>query len=335
MVYVVLYMGAMFIGYVVGSRQRSRAEKFAFLGKIMSVCIFLMVFIMGLRMGSNEEVIKNLGTIGLQALAITGLIFVLSSLSITITRKIMGIDKWGCLKEKGAKENESTIIHIDETEEETESQEDDHGTWKITILIVVAVAIGLTTGYLIVRPAVQDIDTFYSICGTVMTVVLTSMLFVIGINLGIEGKVTSYMKQAGIKVFIFPVAVFLATTLTGVIVGALFNELSVKEGLAICYGYGWYTFAPIAIANAGYITASAVSFMHNVFRELLGIILIPVLAKYIGYIEVCCLPGTAGADIGMTVIARTTRQDIIVYSFTMGIIWTLLVPILVPLVIGL
>lgn len=334
MAYVVLYMGAMFIGYCIGSRQRSAAEKFAFLGKVLSLCIFLMVFIMGLRMGSNEEVIKNLGTIGLQALAITGLIFVMSCLSITVTRKLMGIDKWGRLKEKKPENNEKTMLQTEENEEASESQADDNGTWKITILIVGAVTIGLIAGYLIVRPVVQDIEAFYSICGTTMTVVLTLMLFVIGVNMGLEGKVVAYMKQAGVKVLAFPFAVFIATTLTGIIVGMLFGQLSVKEGLAICYGYGWYTFAPIAIANAGYITASAVSFMHNVFRELLGIILIPVLAKYIGYIEVCCLPGTAGADIGMTVVAKTTRQDIIVYSFAMGMICTLLVPILVPLVIG-
>ena len=60
------------------------------------------------------------------------------------------------------------------------------------------------------------------------------------------------------------------------------------------FGFGWYTFAPVTITGAGHAMAGAVSFMHNVIRETCGIILIPVLAKKIGYIEVCDLPGVAG-----------------------------------------
>lgn len=37
--------------------------------------------------------------------------------------------------------------------------------------------------------------------------------------------------------------------------------------------------------EAGYLTASAVSFLHNVMRELLSIVFIPLIAKKIGYIE--------------------------------------------------
>lgn len=330
--YIVLYFGAMLLGYVAGSKQRHRAEKFSVIVKIQSVCIFLMVFIMGMRMGSNEEIIRNLGTIELKALVITAGIFILSALSITVTRKIMKIDKWGRTKTDAGKEEG---IHAESFEENTDEQSSESANHKTTILIIVAVIIGLTAGYFIIRPTVDDIEAFYSICTAVMTSVLTLMLFIIGLDMGLAGKVAGHLKEAGVKVMIFPLVVLVATTLTGVLAGLLIPGLSVKLGLAVCYGYGWYTFAPIAIASEGYITASAISFMHNVFRELIGIILIPLLAKRIGYIEVCSFPGTAGADIAMPVVSRATRPDIIVYSFSMGMISTLFVPILVPLVIGL
>ena len=40
-------------------------------------------------------------------------------------------------------------------------------------------------------------------------------------------------------------------------------------------------------------------------------------------------------DIGLPIVEKATRQDIIVYSFAVGILQSLLVPLLVPLVIGL
>ena len=60
-----------------------------------------------------------------------------------------------------------------------------------------------------------------------------------------------------------------------------------------------------------------------------------MLAKKIGYIEVASLPGVAGMDILIPIIEKATRQDIIVYSFAIGTMESLLVPLLVPLVIGL
>ena len=49
--------------------------------------------------------------------------------------------------------------------------------------------------------------------------------------------------------------------------------MTLREGLAISAGFGWYTMAPSVIASAGHTMASAVSFLHNVLREMLGIIL--------------------------------------------------------------
>ena len=76
----------------------------------------------------------------------------------------------------------------------------------------------------------------------------------------------------------------LGTLLGGTVYAAL-SPMTLREGLAISAGFGWYTMAPSVIASAGHTIASAVSFLHNVLREMLGIILLPVIAGKIGYIE--------------------------------------------------
>lgn len=324
MAYVALYWSVMLIGYFIGSKLRPKANQFNFMGTVMLISISLLVLLMGIRMGSNEEVINNLGSIGLMAFGITIALMIGAVISVTITRKILKIDKHGLLKGQEIEEHQQGV---GEAEEEKSSNA---MTWAIIIFVI----IGLLLGYFVVRTQVEDIERFNEISGIVMTTGLSLMLMVIGFDMGLEGTVVKHLKTIGLRVIAFPIAVFAGTTLVGLLL-SFFLPFSAKESLAISYGFGWYTFAPVAISNGGYVIAGAVSFMHNVFRELGGIVLIPLLAKKIGYIEVTALPGVAAMDIGLPIVEKATRQDIIVYSFAIGILQSLLVPLLVPLVIGL
>lgn len=317
------------IGYFIGSKTRNRAKDFLRVTDVvMMASVSLLVFLMGIRMGSNEEVIRNLGTIGLQALLVTVLLMAGAVLSITVTRKLLHIDKWGRLQGK-AVAKESDELEQFEKQEEEEEKSSNLMTWLILIFVV----LGILTGYFVVRIYVADVGGFNDKAGTVMTAGLTLLLGVIGFQLGLAGTVVEQLKMIGFRVLIFPVSVLLGTTVVAVLISFIL-PLTLRESLAVSYGFGWYTFAPVAISNAGHVIASAVSFMHNVIREMGGIVLIPLLAKKIGFIEVTSLPGVAAMDIGLTLVEKATRPDIIVYSFAIGMSQSLLVPILVPLVIG-
>lgn len=62
-----LYWGIMIACYAVASKLRHKKETFRFTEQLTNIVIYILVFLMGLRMGANEEVISNLGSIGLQA----------------------------------------------------------------------------------------------------------------------------------------------------------------------------------------------------------------------------------------------------------------------------
>lgn len=329
MAYIALYWSAMVIGYYIGSKKRDQGERFLKLTDgIMMASVSLLVFLMGIRMGSNEEVIRNLGTIGLQALLATVLLMAGAVLSVTVTRKLLHIDKWGRLEGHVACK-ESEELEQYEKQEEEEAKSSNLMTWLILIFVV----LGIFAGYFLVRVYIPDVDGFNEKAGNIMTAGLTLLLGVIGFQMGLAGTVVEQLKLIGFRVLIFPVSVLIGTAVMGVLISLLL-PLTLRESLAVSFGFGWYTFAPVAISNAGHVIASAVSFMHNVFREMGGIVLIPLLAKKIGYIEVTSLPGVAAMDIGLTLVEKATRPDIIVYSFAIGMSQSLLVPLLVPLVIG-
>lgn len=329
MAYIVLYWGAMAVGYFIGSRQRHNADRFRFLNTMMLGCIALLVFFMGVRMGSNEEVIANLGTIGVQALIVTVVLMAGTVLGVTLTRKLLGMNRFGLLKNEVKSGTSEDVAAV--AEEESENVKSSHAmTWVIVIFVVA----GLLAGYFFIREGVEDLNRFNGIIGSVMTAGITLLLASVGLDMGLTGAVVEHLKTIGLRVLAFPVAVTVSTAAVGVLIGLFFDSLTVRESMSICFGFGWYTFAPVTITNAGHVIAGAVSFMHNVFRELSGLILMPILAKKIGYIEITTLPGVAAMDICIPIVEKVTRPDIIVYSFAIGMTESLLVPLLVPILIG-
>lgn len=359
MALIAFYWSVMILSYIIASKCRKHKEKFKWLDPILTFFIIFLVFVMGLRMGSNDEVIANLGTIGLQSLFMTIALIAGAVVAVTLTRKMLNIDKHGRLRtvshtnQRNASKacsgfaaevtgdavdlpgGESVaglsegIQELEEIEEE-ESSNSSLMTW----LIVIFTAVGLMAGYFFVDKVFTDMEFFDTLSSNAMVAGLSIMLAIIGFTMGLEGTIIKNFAKVGFRVFAFPLAVIISTVVVAFLC-SLVLPLSVKESLAISFGFGWYTFAPIAIANEGYAIAGAISFMHNVIRETAGIVLIPLLAKKIGYIEVTAIPGVAAMDICMPIVEKATRQDIIVYSFLIGLVDCLCVPIFVPLFIGL
>ena len=112
------------------------------------------------------------------------------------------------------------------------------------------------------------------------------------------------------------------------------KEEAIKETVAAGAGFGWYSLAPTLLAPYS-LTLSAIAFLSNVLREIFSIIAIPIVSRSIGYLECVSLPGAAAMDTVLPVIVGATHERITVYAFLSGLILSLLVPILVPLIIAL
>ena len=328
----VLYLGITLVGYYIGSRIRDYKEKLLWTGKVQTVAITCLVLLMGMRMGSNSEITENLSTIGVSAFVITLVTMIFSIGSIFITRKLMRIDKYGRLP---SLDNEKMGISDDEAADEAVLEEEKKGGINLmTVLIVIAVAVRMLIGYFVIRSAFEgNMESFENMAGLGIKIGLCLLLVFVGIDLGLDGTVVENFKRVGIRILAFPAAVAIGT-LVGAGISGMLMGLSIKESLAVGAGFGWYTLAPGIIMEAGYITASAVSFLHNVMRELLSILFIPLVAQKIGYIETTGMPGAAAMDVCLPIVEKSTRSDIAVYSFVSGVILSILVPVLVPVIIG-
>ncbi len=314
---------ALILMYIVGMKLRDRKEKLGWVESAMNIMVYLLVLLMGLRMGANKEIVDSLGTIGIQSLIVTIITIVMSVLGITLSRKILKMDRYGNVGDE----------RVPKDQKMARDAKTDVGGIKSTIIIGIVVALGMSVGYFLIYKKLGVQDEFMIKSDPYLTACLVLLIGTVGLTLGLDGSVFRNIKKAGAGIIIFPIAAVLGSVLGGVIYAAV-SPMTLREGIAISCGFGWYTYAPNVILQAGYPVASAISFLHNVLREVAGIIGIPFLAQKIGYVEACAVPGVAAMDVCMPIVERSAREDTVVYSFGIGLLMCLSVPVLVPLVIG-
>ena len=203
---------------------------------------------------------------------------------------------------------------------------------KTSLIIFAMVAAGMLLGYFVV-PRVTDPDAFQAVSGSWLVVGLCLLLAFVGFGMGLEGKLKAMLRGAGLGIVLVPLAMVAGSLLAGVVYSFL-SPMTLREGLAISAGFGWYTMAPSVIASAGHTMASVVSFLHNVLREMLGIILLPVIAGKIGYIEAITIPGTASTDVCLPIVEQVCSSETVAYSFCTGMLMCITCAALVPLIIG-
>lgn len=308
-----IYISLVAIGAIIGSRKAVRVRPLPWIGKLQFVALMILIVTLGVNLGANDEVVSSLGQIGLAALVVTVLAMVGSVLLLSLLRRfVLKLNRYG--------------LPIGSTEQ---GGGDGSGGGKadnsLTKWIIIAVVLGMLAGRFVLPDAVVIH------CGTVINFGLYLLLFLVGLDMGKQGTLMADIKAAGLKVFLVPVSVAVGTLGAAAIAG-LFLPLGVKDSMAAAAGFGWYSLAPTLLAPYS-LAVSAVAFLSNVMREIFAIIFIPIVAKYVGYVECTALPGAAAMDTVLPVVVGATHERITIYSFASGVILSLAVPILVPAIL--
>ena len=308
---IAVYLALAALGAFLSSRRAVRERGIPWLDGAQTAVLFFIILALGVRLGADGEVFSSLGTIGLSALVIAVLAMAGSVLGVTLVRRfVLRLDRFASAPREG----------------EERSGDAPQGGGRLTLLIAAAVLAGLALGRWVLPEAVSDRS------GTAVSAGLDVMLFLVGLDLGRRGDVLKNLRAAGVKTLLIPAAVAAGSVLAGALAGLLL-PFGVRGCAAAAAGMGWYSLAPGLIAPYS-LRLSAAAFLANILRELLSILLIPTIARRAGYIECVALPGAAAADTVLPVILRATGRHVTVYPFVSGLICSLLVPVLVPLLIA-
>ena len=308
-----IYIGLVAFGSFLGSRRAIRKHPFPWLVMLQTVAMLSLITALGIKLGADDQVISSLGRIGLSASAIA-----LSSMAgslgiVTLLRRfILKLDRFGCAGGMAVQTGNSA-----------ETGKADH---TMTLFIVAAVLIGMAAGHFLMRNIADW-------CGTVIDFGLYLILFLVGLDMGQQGEALGEIRSAGIRALLIPFGTAFGSLLAAALI-SLSLSCNAKEAMAVSAGFGWYSLAPSLLASYS-STLSATAFLSNVIRELVAILVIPAVAKHVGYLECASLPGAAAMDTVLPVVVEATHRRIAIYSFTSGVVLSLLVPILVPLFVSL
>ncbi len=319
---VIMYLSFCVVGYVIGIPLRKIKDRLAWVGTAQSASVIALVFIMGVRIGSNEQIVGNLGSYGLYSAIYTLVILFMSALAVSIVRRLLKMNRYGLVVKSTEK--------VDSAEEQRSSEQGGSKIDKMTLLIVGGVIAGILVGYFVCGTVFTNEAAFEAGLSLAITVGLCVLLIFVGLDLGLEGQVINNFKNAGLRILAIPVAIALGT-MAGAVICSVLLPVSLGESLAIGCGFGWYSLGAGIIMDAGYMTAGAISFMHNVMREVFSIILVPIVARYVGHMEAIALPGAPGMDVCLPIVERSTSGTVAVYSFISGLALSLSVALLVPL----
>ena len=121
--------------------------------------------------------------------------------------------------------------------------------------------------------------------------------------------------------------------MAGGAVASILLSLSVGESIAISAGMGWYSFSAIELSKVS-IELGGIAFLSNIFRELLAIFLIPIIAKKIGSFESVSVAGATAMDSVLPIINRSNPAEISIISFYSGLVISIIVPILIPILVN-
>lgn len=166
----------------------------------------------------------------------------------------------------------------------------------------------------------------------VIDIGLCLLLFFVGIDIGKNKEVLYKIKEMGFKILLVPLMIILGSILGSILAG-LIIDLPVNEAGAVGAGLGWYTLSSMMLTNYS-SELSTLAFLTNVVREIIGFLIIPLVAKHIGYLESIAPAGATAMDTSLPLISKSTDSKTAIISFITGMILSTSVPILVPIMIS-
>lgn len=155
--------------------------------------------------------------------------------------------------------------------------------------------------------------------------ILFLLLFFIGIQLRNSGLTLRQilLNKHGMVIAL----VIIVSSMVGGLISALILDIDIYRGLAMASGFGWYSLAGILMGDAFGPVYGGASFMIELLRELVALILIPLFIRT----KPCTSIGYAGAtamDFTLPVIQTTGGVRCVPIAIVSGFILSLLVPVL-------
>lgn len=298
----------LFTGIMLGFWLEKENYFVKFADSITKLGLVILLLAMGASLGSNNQIVLQLGEIGFQAFIFAALSIIFSLLAVIIFVRFFAL-------------NNLLLSASPETEAEIEGQSADN---KMSFLIFGSVILGILAGYFLLNGSEQawlDPLTNYS---------LAVLLFGVGIDIGASREIITDLKLMGWRLLVIPILIALGSLVGALISGFVFG-FAAGESAAVGAGFGWYSLSGVLISKLHSAELGSLAFLSNVFRELLTVMILPLVVRYFGSLAAVAPGGATTMDVTLPLVKESGGEAVVIPAFVSGAVLSTLVPILVPL----
>ncbi|MFO7718281.1 MAG: lysine exporter LysO family protein [Desulfohalobium sp.] len=162
---------------------------------------------------------------------------------------------------------------------------------------------------------------------------LYGLLILVGIGIGCDTGALQAILRLNIKTAIMPLAVAVGSLAGAGIAALLLLGISFREGVAVGAGFGYYSLSSVLISQIHGEQLGTVALLSNIIREVLTILLAPLLARWCGFLAPIAAGGATTMDTTLPIIHKATTKHYAMIAVINGIVLSLLVPVLVPAIL--
>lgn len=303
----------LFIGFIIGFYQIFPQKFYQVTGFITNSGLVILLLAMGAKIGMDDRILSRMDQIGFQAimLALAAILGSIICVKIFILQQGMELSP---LDEKTSPVAGSS----------SDSEENGH---LMTFMITGSVVAGILLGFFVLPEQV------FAALDKITTYALAVLLFGVGVDMGSNRSIFEQLKDLGWQIIVLPFLVATGSILGAVVMGLLLG-LGSSEAAAVGAGFGWYSLSGVILGEIYSVELGSLAFLTNVFREILTIISLPFAVKYIGRLTSIAPGGATTMDVTLPVIKETAGEEVVIPAFISGVVLSMLVPILVPFLIG-
>lgn len=309
-------------------------------GRIVTWLIWLLLFLLGIEVGSNEMIVRSLPTLGVEAL--------LLSSAATLGCCVLAWALWRVSKDHTAQENakKETLETLTEeissdkkssAEEETSADKEGNPAenkglqgssllrglkvMKGSLIVVGFFVIGLLGGIEKMVPA-------WLLNGEVSFVALCSLLLFVGLGIGLNPEMKKEVRSLSPRMALLPVVTIIGSWLGALLIWTVLHR-TLSDCMAINSGFAYYSLSSIFITEYRGAELGTIALLANIIREMLTLLGAPLMARWFGPLAPISAGGATTMDTTLPILSQTVGQRYVALSIYHGFVVDFTVPFLV------
>ena len=162
--------------------------------------------------------------------------------------------------------------------------------------------------------------TFYALC---------ALLLCVGIGIGSDRNIVTKFKSLDVRMALLPLGTALGTFAGSLVVSFILSGRSPLDCLAVGSGFGYYSLSSIFITEYKGAELGTIALLANIIREMVTLLLSPVLAKVFGPLAPISSGGVTSMDTTLPIIMASSGEQYSAVSIFHGFILDFSIPFLV------